>query len=105
MEQDKFDRSKIKYTDYSKVNEFKRIGYNYTKIYENDKFLVWKMSKEGVINNYFEVWKKIWRKQADGTPYLKSPSDEEFGSTAWNICGNLNHCKNRIKELFSISIL
>ena len=96
---------KIFGTDYSKINEFKRIGYTYTKIAENENYLVWEMFKDGITYKNYEVWKKVWKKQPDDTLYLKCPGDEEFGRTAWYFCGTKQRCAEQILERYKISIL
>ena len=90
--------------DYSKINRFERIGYTYEKIAENGSHLVWEMFKDGISYKNYEVWKKVWRKQPDGTLFLKAPSDEEFGSSAWYFCGAKERCAEQILERFKISL-
>lgn len=91
--------------DYSKINEFERIGYTYRKIYEDSDYIVWSMEMEGAKYFRCEVWKKSWRKQPDGSLYLHGPSDEEFGTSGWYFVGSKEKVKNAVAKQFQISIL
>lgn len=104
---EKIDFKNVKGTDYSKINEFKRHSDLYTKIAENEEFVVWKMERVDRELPYlqFEVWKKLWKKNPDGSVYMKAPSDEEFGRYGWFICGKPDHCKTRVFARSGISIL
>lgn len=89
-------------TDYSKVSEFERLGYTYTKVAENDRFVVWRMEKEEIPHYSLEVWKKRWEKQPDGSLYLRAPSDENFGILGWYLVGKEDVVKKQVWERFEI---
>lgn len=90
--------------DYSKISQFERIGYTYSKIYEDSEYLVWKMSKEGEINYQVEVWKKRLAKNPDGSVITRAISDEEFGVSGWYLAGKEADVKKRVSEKFGITL-
>lgn len=98
---EKFDFKKVFRKDYSKINEFDRIGIHYTKIAESDEYVAWLM--DGV-NYAVEVWKKRWRKQPDGTLYLAPPSDEKFGENGWYFVGKEDFVKSQVRDRFGIAL-
>ena len=90
--------------DYSKINEFERIGYKYVKVYEDNDYMVWDMSKESVSTLKIEVWKKRWKKQPDGSLYCAAPSDEDFGRYGWFLTGTKAVVKQQLESKFKIAL-
>ena len=97
----KFDFFK---TDYSKISSFERLGYTYTKVAENDNYVVWRMEKEGIPHYAVEVWKKRWLKQPDGTPYLTAIFDEQFGVFGWYYVGREDVVKSQVLDRYGIAL-
>lgn len=91
--------SKFFATDYSKIDHFKRCGYDYTKVSSDDKWMVWKMTSDG--QSYgFELWKRKNVKNPDGSIVWAAPSDEDFGIYGWYIFYRDDEvCWKRISEL------
>lgn len=70
--------------DYRMIDCFKRCGYHYTKVEMDDKWMVWKMERNGQSYGY-ELWKRINVTNPDGSVVWRAPSDEDFGTYGWYI--------------------
>ena len=90
--------------DFSKVSEFKRNGYTYAKVYEDEKYLVWRMRKPEEVHYSVEVWKKILFKNPDGQVVVRSLRDEEFGVYGWYLVGKEPEVKRQVREKFGIAL-
>lgn len=72
----------VYYTDARSIKDFKRVGYNYSKIEESESWMVWEMSRGGKPYGW-EVWKSKMKKNPDGSRVWAKPSDEDFGVYGW----------------------
>ena len=69
--------------DMRQVSTFTRCGYEYRKIEQTDKYMLWEMvKKDGKLAGY-EVWKSHWHKNPDGNRVWMKPNDESFGTYGW----------------------
>lgn len=99
----------IYYTDIRNIKNFKKNGYNYTCVkadVENNTY-VFKMEHIDKPLPYFqyELIIGVKRKQPDGETVYVYPSDEQFGTYGWYICGNEETCQERIASKISELLL
>lgn len=91
--------NKITKTDFRLVDHFDRCGYHYTKVEMDDKWMVWKMERDGQSYGY-ELWKYKKYINPDGNVIWCCPCDEDFGTYGWYIYfNNDDACLRRIEEL------
>lgn len=90
----------IKRTDIKDKKEFNRIGYHYTRIWEDNtsRIYVYRMHHiEKELPYYqYEVVKGV---KKNGV--YAYPSDEEFGLYGWYICGTAENCSLKISQKLS----
>lgn len=90
----------IKATPIEEKEEFNRAGYHYTRVWsDNDnKVYVYRLHhiEEEMPYYQFEVVKGVKRKGI----YVY-PSDEDFGTNGWYICGTAKKCNLKISEKLS----
>lgn len=97
------DMSKFFATDYRSIDTFKRYNYEYTKVSQDEKWMVWRLSKNGEYRGY-ELWKRIRHRNPDGTEVWIAPSDEQFGRYGWYIYYLDDEvCFKRIEQLKRMS--
>ena len=89
--------------DYAAVKEFERIGIQYERICDNEGYVLWGMVQNDQVTG-FEVWKKRWVKNPDGTMVMKAPCDEDFGVYGWYMAGNTDYSWQRIKEVGGFTV-
>lgn len=84
--------NKITKTDFRLVD-------HYTKVEMDDKWMVWKMERDGQSYGY-ELWKYKKYINPDGNVIWCCPCDEDFGRYGWYIYfNNDDACLRRIEEL------
>lgn len=73
-------------TDIKDKTHFRRIGYDYYRVYLDDErhIAVYEMEREGMHHGY-EVIKGKKYKNPDGSIVYTYPSDEDFGTYGWYI--------------------
>ena len=97
------DMSKFFATDYRSIDNFKRCNYDYTKVSQDEKWMVWRLSKNGEYRGY-ELWKRKNVKNPDGSIVWAAPSDEQFGRYGWYIYYlDDGDCFKRIEQLKRMS--
>ncbi len=86
-------------TDYSKVRTWKHNnGYTYNWYADTEHFIVWKT--EGRWPKY-EVWKKHYIKNPDGSLIVSKVGDEQMGRYGWfcnDVPGVLTLAKRKIRD-------
>ena len=70
-------------TDMRQVSTFTRCGYEYRKIEQTDKYMLWEMVKKNGKLAGYEVWNPMWYKNPDGNRVWRKPIDESFGTYGW----------------------
>ena len=72
-------------TDYSNVNEFNSgDGYTYSMVHQNDGFILWRISGPWLPkNDKYELWRKKYVKNPDGTYVVNKLGDEQGGKYFW----------------------
>ena len=76
------------YTDFSKVEEFKRDDYyRYRKVGETANYILWRVDRDvpewRSAWDKFELWKKAYRTNSDGSRVVRKLSDEDGGKYLW----------------------
>lgn len=88
--------------DLTEMFEFDRCGYHYVNIcYDKDNHKgIWEMRK-GDRSYGFEVVRGKKYKNPDGNIVYIYPSDEQFGTYGWYLCGRnaLNRSLDKLKSL------
>lgn len=82
--------------------EFNRIGYHYKQVMDyGDNIYLYKMTPTNFKLNYsqYELVIGVKRRQPDGSVVYVYPSDEQFGTYGWYICGPEDRCQASIQEL------
>lgn len=76
-------------TDARTIDTFTRAGYRYSKVYQDDNYIVWKMehTPDPLPYSQYEIWR-----HADSTKLWVMPGDSHFGKRAWYICGTEERC-------------
>lgn len=82
------DFASITRTDYSKVESFIRDNYyRYTKAAESDNYILWRVDRDVPEwkNSWdkYELWKKKFLRNPDGTTIVRKLSDEDGGKYYW----------------------
>lgn len=94
---------KVVYKDFRSIDNFKRCNYDYSKVSQDEKWMVWRLSKNGEYRGY-ELWKRIRHRNPDGTEIWKAPSDNQFGRYGWYIYYfDDADCFKRIEQLKRMS--
>ena len=76
-------------TDYSKVDSWTHNnGYTYRKYAETEHFIIWKARNESNPNwkpawDKYEIWKKHYIKNPDGSMVVSKVGDEQMGRYGW----------------------
>ena len=75
-------------TDYSKVEEFIRDDYyRYRKVGETANYILWRVDRDvpewRSAWDKFELWKKKYVKNPDGTKVVRKLCDEDGGKYLW----------------------
>ena len=96
----------FKRKDYSKIESFERCGFTYTKVGENEEWIVWEMydGDKGGRGWRYEIWKKRWHINPDGERVVRNIKDEEFGTSGFYLYYKPEICRQRILEYTGIQI-
>lgn len=92
--------------DYSKINTFEREDYIYTKYAESDNYILWRVYRD--IESWrpawdkYELWKKVYVKNPDGTRVVRKLRDEDGGKNLWffNNFDDFKHYLDRFPNKF-----
>lgn len=79
-------------SDARELDSFSRVGYKYTKIYQDDGWMLWAMNKPEQTCKKFELWKYKKHTNPDGSVVWQKPSDESFGRYAWGTFVGSDEC-------------
>lgn len=92
---------KIFRIDVRELDSFSRIGYEYVKMWQTEKWMLWKMDSGDGIPRY-ELWKFKKHVNPDGKEIWRKPGDEDFGNFGWYITGSEDYCQHRIGEIMGV---
>lgn len=80
-------KSGFDHSDFSKVSEFERAGYLYHKHNESEHYILWRVDTGTEKWNHswdkYELWKKRYIKNQDGTSVVRKCGDEDGGKALW----------------------
>lgn len=82
--------------DIREIENFKRCGYQYTKVAEKDGWFLFKMERKEIKYLNYELVKGI--KAGD---ILRYPGTEHFGNSGFYLCGsveNIHRSLDKLKE-------
>lgn len=87
-------------TDIKEKKEFNRIGHHYTQVLADDEkhIYLYRMDKDGIRYAQYELVKGKKVKNPDGSIVFIYPSDEDFGTYGWYICGTPKYVTEKVRE-------
>lgn len=77
-------------TDINEKKEFTRLGWRYTQVLADkvNHVYLYEMRRPGQRYPRYELVKGNKTKNPDGSVVYTYPSDEDFGTSGWHICGS-----------------